>query len=60
MTRTARYFTDVDETDSIYQALSKWIDMYDNVHEVSIKRNMNNFTIFIKYEDEVEEARRWE
>jgi hypothetical protein len=50
----------VEQTKDISDALKPWIDMHENIHEISIKPNLVNFTIFVKFDDEVEEMRRWE
>jgi len=60
VTKTNKYYTDVDQTKAISEALKVWIEMHENIHEISIKPNLANFTLFVKFDDEVEEARRWE
>ena len=60
ITKTNKYYTDVNQTAAINEVLKIWIEMHENIHEISIKPNLSNFTIFVKFDDEVEEARRWE
>ena len=60
VTKTLKYYTDQPQTIAISEALKTWIEMHDNIHEISIKPNLANFTLFVKFDDEVEEARRWE
>lgn len=59
-TKTIKYYTDVNQTKAISEALKVWIEMHENIHEISIKPNLSNFTLFVKFDDEMEEAGGWE
>ena len=59
VTKTLKYYTDTNQTKAISEVLAVWIEMHDNIHEISIKPNLGNFTIFVKFDDEVE-GREWD
>jgi hypothetical protein len=59
VTKTLKYYTDVEQTKAIGEVLAVWIEMHENIHEISIKPNLANFTIFVKFDDEVE-GREWD
>jgi hypothetical protein len=62
VTKTLKYYTNVDQTEAVRKVLEPWIDLHENIHEISIKPNLGNFTIFVRFDDEAEyeEGPRWQ
>jgi len=51
VTRTNKYFTDDRETAELKQVFDKWVGELPNAREIIFKPNMDNFTVFVVYEE---------
>ena len=49
VTRTNKYFT--DDTAELKQVFDKWVGELPNAREIIFKPNMDNFTVFVVYEE---------
>ncbi len=51
VTRTNKYFTDDRETAELKEMFDKWMGELPNAREITFKPNMDNFTVFVVYEE---------
>ena len=51
VTRTNKYFTNDEETLELKQMFDKWMGELPNAREITFKPNMDNFTVFVVYEE---------
>jgi len=53
VTRTEKSFTNDEETLALRTMFEKWMGELPNAREITFKPNMDNFTVFVVYEEVV-------
>ena len=48
-------YTTGEQTAALKDMFEPWMGEYPNVREITFKPNMNNFTVFVVYDDVVED-----
>jgi len=51
VTRTEKSFTNDEETLALREMFEKWMGELPNAREITFKPNMDNFTVFVVYEE---------
>lgn len=51
VTRTQKSFTNDEETQTLREIFDKWTGELPNPREITFKPNMDNFTVFVVYEE---------
>ncbi len=54
VTRTNKYFTDDLQTAALKELFDQWMGELPNAREITFKPNMDNFTVFVVYEEIIE------
>lgn len=52
-TVTNKSYTDHVQTEALKAVFDPWIGEYPNVREITFKPNMDNFTVFVLYDEVV-------
>ncbi len=58
LTRTKKSYTNDEETKALKEFFDKWMGELPNAREITFTPNMDNFTVFVVYDEVVEED--WE
>lgn len=51
VTKTQKSFTNDEETQALREMFEKWMGELPNAREITFKPNMDNFTVFVVYEE---------